>query len=162
MIKSTKESLTLHFDGACEPRNPGGVATGGWLIEDEVGEVLHEGSAVFCEGFGATNNIAEYHSLGHGLRWLSDQVELTFPRRVVIRGDSQLVINQIIGAWRCNKPHLEKLRDRCRQLINAIEDRGAEVTLEWVPREDNELADMLSRQAYEKHTGKPFPVRRKR
>lgn len=42
-------TIELQFDGACEPKNPGGVATYGWLIcTPEC--VLQHGSGVVCEG----------------------------------------------------------------------------------------------------------------
>lgn len=144
-----------YFDGACEPKNPGGVASYGWFVEDEHGRVIATDYGIAHDGGElATNNVAEYVALGWALRWLSENAK---GETICIRGDSQLVVRQVNGEWKCNKPHLEKLRDRCRELIEAI----GGVKLEWIPREENESADQLSRAAYEKHTGKPFPQRRK-
>jgi ribonuclease HI len=152
-----RPELQLFFDGACEPVNPGGVATYGWIILDR-GEVLADGCGVHCEGPRATNNVAEYVALGFGLRRLQD---LGWGGRLSVYGDSQLVIKQLAGEWACNKPHLRKLRDRCLDILHGI-CPGKSYTLTWVPREENAAADALSRRAYEKHTGKPFHERRAR
>ena len=49
--------LTLHFDGACEPVNPGGIATYGWVLA-VAGVSAATGHGVAAEGPGATNNLA--------------------------------------------------------------------------------------------------------
>lgn len=150
--------LVLHFDGACEPRNPGGVATYGWVITLPDDSVFANDCGVLCSGGpNATNNRAEYAALGFALRYLFDEIDQVDNLRIF--GDSQLVIEQINGNWRCNAPHLVKMRDRCRQLLAALECR---YTLDWIPRELNEAADALSRKAYEKATGRKFPERRRK
>ena len=152
----------LNFDGACEPKNPGGVATAGWILLGPDGEEIHSGSDVICEGLGATNNVAEYNALIKSLTWVERNIgELTSRgiEHLSVAGDSMLVVNQVLDKWRCNKLHLEKLRDHCRSLLDSLRNKGLTVKLEWVPRNMNELADELSRTAYEGHTGRPFPVR---
>ena len=164
--------LTLYFDGSCEPINPGGVATWGWvLFKTPLGGPLATNRGMAMQGKGATNNIAEYHALGHGLRWLldhpahlNDVINRDLREELVIRGDSKLVIHQIMpsdmpGSWKCNAPHLLKLRDRCRELIGLLK---VDVKLEWVPREENSLADAQSQMAYTEATGKPYPIRNRR
>lgn len=150
--------LTIHFDGACEPTNPGGVATCGWIIRDANGAAINTGSKFVCRGLGATNNVAEYCALGFALNWLAS-VKTALPAEchLDIHGDSKLVICQVKGEWACNRDHLRKLRDRCRELLAQFKTH----TLEWIPREANGTADALSRQAYEEHTGKKFPERRR-
>ena len=154
---NTHKELHLYFDGLCEPRNPGGVAAGGWYITTPDGEIIYEDCRVFCEGPTATNNVAEYGALKAGLELLcqySDACETAW-----IHGDSQLVIYQVDGTWRCNKPHLEQFRDECRRNIKHLTTCGMKVGLKWVPRGENELADELSRKAYEQHTGRKCPTR---
>ena len=154
----------LNFDGSTEPRNPGGYATGGWVLKINgglgggFGWLEASDSLFFCRGKGATNNVAEWSALGYGLRWLLDnKPPMT---SLIIRGDSQLVIYQLTGEWQCNAPHLIKLRDRCREILAQLaEQTGVAWTAEWVPREQNEEADALSRAAYERETGKIYPTR---
>ncbi len=162
-LVSASNIARIEFDGSCEAKNPGGVATGGWrlLIGDTL---IHERGEFFMEGPQATNNVAEYYALGRALASLVQNLDYPKKLGVVnlqIVGDSQLVVYQIDGTWKCNKPHLEQLRDRCRELIAAIESEGIKVTLAWIPRERNEAADRLSQQAYVTHTGKPYPVRKR-
>lgn len=143
----------LWFDGAAEP-NPG-LATYGFVIrEDDTpvkGRFIHAGSGVV--GPKTTNNVAEYYGLGVGLRWLADNGRTELP--LLIRGDSKLVISQVAGEWECRSPHLIILRDRCLALLELF----AQKELVWIPRDQNEGADELSRSAWESKTGQPFPQR---
>jgi ribonuclease HI len=92
-------------------------------------------------GVGMTNNLSEFEALIQGLTWLRDAGH----RDVVVRGDSQLIVNQVNGTWACNAAHLRGLRDQARELVAAAGVRR----LEWVPREKNGRADGESRRAYE-------------
>lgn len=146
------DNLLLLFDGLCEPRNPGGFACYGWLIKS--------GDAVVASGHGlaarnSTNNFAEYAALGFGLRWLTDR---QWSGKLKIMGDSKLVVEQITQRWNCNKEHLQKLRARCWELLAIV----GEWEITWHPREQNEEADALSRQAYVEETGQQPPERTRR
>lgn len=158
--------LTLHFDGACEPVNPGGIATYGWVLA-VAGVSAATGHGVAAEGPGATNNLAEYYALGHGLRGVQEAVELwakvgADPQRLflTVSGDSQLVVKQVKGAYACRAANLIPLRDRCLSLVADLKTRLGGIEVVWVPREQNEAADALSRHAWQQYTGKPFPERR--
>lgn len=152
--------MTLWFDGACEPKNPGGVATCGWVIRDSNSELLASGKREVARGEGATNNVAEWTALGLGLRWMLDNHQVTSKCVLGIRGDSKLVVEQLNRNWKCNAPHLLKLRDRCLAILEELGPTSW--TAKWIPREENEEADLLSQQAYEEATGKAFPVRVRR
>jgi ribonuclease HI len=82
-------SIVVNCDGLCEPRNPGGIATFGWLARRD-GEVIGSGCGVVAKGPKATNNLAEYTAVIRALEWLLDE---GFAKEVVrLRSDSQLVI----------------------------------------------------------------------
>jgi ribonuclease HI len=134
-------ALVIHCDGACEPKNPGGCGTLGWVAYDA--GVIPTAEAYGYAALGITpqmsNNVAEYRAVISALEWALSQGHL----RVIIRTDSQLVVKQVNGEYRCNKPHLQELRDRARTLLSAVQGR-----IQWVPRESNEEADKLSRKAY--------------
>jgi len=132
-------NLVLYFDGLCEPHNPGGIATYGWQLLDDRGQVIEEGAGVEARGRGATNNVAEWSALEHGLR----AAAALRPERLEIRGDSKLVINQLTGSWRMHAAHLRPYLVRCLELL-----RGCNWQARWIPREQNEAADALSRAAY--------------
>lgn len=149
--------LQLWFDGACEPINPGGCATYGWVLKNESEHILAYGQGCIGIGDGMTNNVAEYTALIKGLEHLTT---LQWNGYLSIFGDSQLVIHQITGAWHCHKLHLRRLRDVCLQLLNrlVVDQRPK---LQWIPREENDEADALTRRAYEEQTKTPFPERQR-
>lgn len=128
--------LVAYFDGASQG-NPGQAGIGGLLMDTQTGKVLWEMSKSIGH---KTNNEAEYLALIEVLKHLAE----TSTRNVVIRGDSQLVINQINGDWRVKEQHLYPLCIQAQDLI--VE--SAPVRLEWVPREQNKQADRLSNQAF--------------
>lgn len=140
--------VILCFDGACEPRNPGGWATYGYVIRQN-GQVLTQGKGCVGHGCGMTNNVAEYAGLIAGLQQVLD---LNQAGPIEVRGDSQLVINQVSGRWACRAANLQPFRQQALDLARQIGD----VAWRWVPREQNTEADALSKQAYHearwKHT----------
>lgn len=149
-ITTDHQKVKLWFDGACEPRNPGGIATAGWITTRG-----GSGCKVVCIGKRATNNVAEWSALEAGLCELLDTSDGPFELEIL--GDSRLVIHQLTGHWGAHKEHLRKLRDRVRQLLT--HPKIVDWSAQWVPRDENREADRLSRQAYENFTGKPFPER---
>ena len=129
----------LYFDGACLPRNPGGVATFGWVLEWNGRKVRGEG----IETENGTNNVAEYAGLVHGLeKALEKGIE-----EIVVRGDSQLVIYQLRGIYGVSSERIRPYYERANQLLG----RFRKAHLEWIPREQNSEADELSTKAYVRH-----------
>lgn len=49
-----------------------------------------------------------------------------------IRSDSQLIINQINGLWKCESIHLKNLCEKAQTL-----KKGKNLTIEWIPRSMN-------------------------
>lgn len=136
---ASAQVATLHCDGLCEPRNPGGWACWGWLALDAAGQTVASNCGAIGNGAGMTNNLAEYTAAIQALKWASGAglVGLT------LRTDSALVVNQANGDWQCRAAHLWPLLAELRALMA---ETGAR--LEWVPREQNSQADALSRRAY--------------
>lgn len=133
------DPVVIYFDGACEPTNPGGFACWAWVALDRQGNEV--GCDYGCIGHGPamTNNLAEYTALTRALAWLDERDVMG----ITVRGDSQLVVNQVAGSWACNASHLRTLRDEARRIIARLN-----LKLEWIPRERNVRADGYSRQAY--------------
>jgi ribonuclease HI len=132
--------ITIYIDGLSEPKNPG-VGTYGYLIYDGE-EKLAEGDGL--AGYDVTNNFAEYTALVEALKRLK-ALHLKDP--VVIRSDSQLLVGQMAKGWGVKAGgYLAKLKE-ARDLLKGMSG----VTFEWIPREQNSEADLLSRIAYEKH-----------
>jgi ribonuclease HI len=73
-------------------------------------------------GSRVTNNEAEYDTLIAALeailKRLLDAGADPGSARLVIRGDSLLVINQVKGDWQCKEPRLRMRRDRVRELLH--------------------------------------------
>ena len=150
------DELSIWFDGSVEPTNPGGTGTCGWVIRNGHGDTLCAESCSLGSGPAMTNNVAEWTALGKALRWLLDNSFKGCTLRIF--GDSKLVIEQLNGTWRCNMPHLQKLKARCHEIISELRPAGWTAT--WIPREQNSEADALSQRAYEDSTGKKYPARR--
>lgn len=132
--------VVVQFDGACEPPGTGGIATYGFTIDGEGYAVEECGLAVRPGSPTATNNVAEYAGAIRALEWL---VARQYAGPVVVRGDSQLVVRQMTGEYQVRADHLRAYHERLAQLAAKFE----EVRFEWVPREENQRADALSKQA---------------
>lgn len=123
------------FDGSARP-NPGIMTIGGY-INDPSGKTIYSYSVNLGEG---TNNVAEYNSLKH----LLQECKLRGIKRIHIRGDSQLVINQSTGIWKCKDPLMKELCEEIRGLIKYVPG----CTLEWSPRAKNKQADKLAEMGH--------------
>ena len=134
--------ITVYFDGLCYPKNPGGVAAYGYLICRDK-EPIWKGFGAVGEGRGMTNNVAEYEGLLAAARWLNDE---EIDEKIQIRGDSELVIKQMRGEYRVSSATSKKYVPEIKRLL-----QGKDVSFSWVPREENEEADRLSRMGYEGH-----------
>lgn len=133
--------INLHFDGSCEPFNPGGRMGFGVHISTDTGEVIHTFGAQTDFDPTNSNNVAEYRSLTIGLKWLIENGYQDKPIRVF--GDSALVINQMNGTWRARggryySDYLE---------ATELQGRFTNITFNWVRREFNQVADNLSRMS---------------
>lgn len=133
--------ILVFCDGSCEPCNPGGYATWGWVAFQGGKEISH-GSGCIGHGAGMSNNVAEYAAMLEVLRRAAEK-----GISVSIHTDSQLVVNQVNGKWAVRAPHLQPLRSEASTLL-----RSTDSTLTWVPREENMRADALSKQAYREAT----------
>jgi ribonuclease HI len=135
---------TVHVDGLAMPRNPG-TGTYGFTIQVG-GKKVVEGEGL--AGYDVTNNYAEYTALVEALKKLK---ELRISGDVVVKSDSKLLVGQMSQGWKVKGGgYIEKLKE-ARELLKDFEL----VEFEWVPREENEEADLLSRVAYQKFKRRP-------
>lgn len=123
----------LYFDGASRG-NPGPAAIG-WVLVSGDGIVAESGERIGR----ATNNQAEYRALLAGLEAARDYGFDT----VEIRGDSELIVRQVTGAWNTNDPTLREHRVAVRELLTDFD----EWTITHVPRSVNDRADDLANEA---------------
>jgi ribonuclease HI len=126
------ECWTLYFDGSVMKTGAGA----GLLFISPLGE--HMRYAVRLH-FPASNNMAEYEALLCGLRIAIE----TGIKRLDVRGDSQLVIDQVMKNVSC---HDDKMEAYCNA-VQALEDKFYGIKLNHVPRRYNEEANELAKIA---------------
>lgn len=131
---------TLYFDGACEPKNPGGHATYGWCLYTEEKEICATGNGYICSGKGATNNLAEFTALAEALQYISDNSMVK--GSLICLGDSKLVTMTVSKKWKLKAPHLVIIRKRIWKLLAEMK---CDWSISWIPRHLNSVADELSK-----------------
>jgi ribonuclease HI len=137
MLPNMKDTLTVEFDGGSRG-NPGPAAIGVVIRASDATPLLTLGR---CIGR-ATNNAAEYQALITGLQ---EALKLG-ARRVLIRGDSELIVKQMRGEYRVKHPDLRRLYDEAQELIRQFEQARLEHNL----RHRNALADKLANLAMDR------------
>jgi ribonuclease HI len=134
------EKITVHFDGSCEPTNPGGNMGFGATIKNVSGH-LHRQNEFISASPKNSNNVAEYLAVCIGLQWLVDN---GFEHHEIeICGDSMLVINQLAGTWRVKGGLYYDAYKRAETL----RDKFTNISFKWIPRDQNAEADQLSRSS---------------
>jgi hypothetical protein len=87
--------------------------------------------------FRASNNVAEYEALVHGLK-LAKEIGI---RRILHFGDSDLVVHQVLGEWDAKDANMVSYRFYIQQLCGFF--KGCE--FHHIPRANNSEADRLSK-----------------
>jgi ribonuclease HI len=128
----------VHFDGACQPPTGPGIAAYGFTIDGPGLDVEDRGLATPPFSEHSTNNVAEYAGAIAALEWL---LRNDYRGRVVVFGDSELVIRQMTGEYEVRAEHLKAYHDRLAQLASQF----SSIEWRWVPREQNTRADRLSK-----------------
>jgi probable phosphoglycerate mutase len=132
--------IIANVDGGARG-NPGSAGYGA-IIKDQSGQILAE----LYAGIGInTNNVAEYRGLIAALEWALQHGH----RRLHIRSDSQLIVQQMLGAYKVKHPGLIPLYQQACRLASQI----GHVTYEHVRREQNTEADRLSNLGMDQNRG---------
>lgn len=134
--------IDVYFDGACGPINPGGITSCGVVIKID-GEIVEKMSHRFYppDGMTTTNNVAEYAALKSAFDYLIHN-EL-YANGIIVHGDSNLVIQQMSGKWGIKSGDYKPIAIECLTMLW----RFANIQFKWIPREENTLADELSKKA---------------
>jgi ribonuclease HI len=130
----------MYFDGSLMKTRAGA----GLLFISLLGKHVRY---VLCLHFPVSNNVAEYEALVNGLHIT---VELGV-RRLDARGDSQLVIYQVMKNSHCHDQKMEAYCDEVRRL----EDKFHRLELNHVARRYNETTDELAKIASGRTTVPP-------
>ena len=138
------DSIIAYIDGGARG-NPG-PAGYGVRIEQPDGTLIEE----FCEAIGtATNNVAEYRGLIAALEWARQHGH----KRLHVRSDSLLLVQQMLGRFKVKHPGLQPLYAKARLLAHEI----GRVTFEHVGRAKNAHADRLANAAMDDAAGEAKP-----
>ena len=142
------DAVVVEADGGSRG-NPGPAGYGAVVFDTVTRAVLAERSEALGD---TTNNVAEYRGLIAGLTAARE----LGARRVAVRMDSKLVIEQMKGTWQVRH---EGLRPLAREAV-ALRQAFDEVSFQWIPREQNKHADRLANEAMDRAAGKPIKAAR--
>ncbi len=131
------ETLTLQFDGGSRG-NPGPAGIGVVVAAADGTPLITLGRFIGR----ATNNVAEYRALITAM----EEAKKLGAKRVLIRGDSELIIKQMRGEYRVKNPDMKIMYDQARALIVQFE----KATIEHNLRHKNEMADTLANLAMDR------------
>ena len=133
------ETLTLQFDGGSRG-NPGPAGIGVVVSAEDGTPLVALGRFIGR----ATNNVAEYRALITAL----EQAKILGATKIIIRGDSELVIKQMRGEYKVKHPDMKVLHAEASTLVRGF----AEAKIEHNYRHKNELADKLANLAMDRKT----------
>nr|XP_027090348.1 uncharacterized protein LOC113711380 [Coffea arabica] len=119
----------MYFDGAAHRH---GAGAGIVFVTPDGGILLYS----FTLSHHCSNNVAEYQALILGLEIAVDMEQLD----IQIYGDSQLVVNQLLGSYEVKKSELIPYHKYATQLMRRL--GGA--SIKHVPRRENKQADALA------------------
>src|SRR3989337_1404849 len=131
--KEASKEWLMYFDGAFSLQGAGA----GVLLVAPTGEHLKYVVRMLFPKEQVTNNTAEYEGLLAGLRIAAD----LGIKKLIVKGDSQLVVRQVNKSYQC--PLMEAYVDEVRKL----EERFDGLQMEHIPRAENDVADSLSKRA---------------
>lgn len=131
---------TMHIDGASRG-NPGPAAFAFVIARPGLPPVEE------AQTLGSTtNNVAEYTALVRGLEAAAD----LGLKRLAVFSDSELMVNQMNGAYRVKHPDLLPLYQEARELVKEFDS----VAISHVRREQNKRADALCNEVLDGQHGK--------
>ncbi|SRR5262249_28007676 len=125
-------SLIAHVDGGSHGSpGPSGI---GLVIKKPDGELIRIAKWIGHHD----NNVAEYAALLEALQYAHDLKATALH----VFSDSEIVVKQMTGEYRCRSPRLYSLHWMCRKLA-----RSLDFTIAYVPRESNLEANRLANHA---------------
>lgn len=132
IITNDNRTYSVWTDGSCYP-NPGPMGAG-IFIECPDKTVITKSLTL---GHG-TNNIAEFLAVIAAIKMLN---RIGGVNDVRFFADSNLVVSTMMKGWKLRQPKLIILADMIRTELKAFR----RYSFKWIPREENERADALSR-----------------
>ena len=165
---TTGRSYRCYFDGAISV-NPGGAIGAGVYIEEDRNlvnisslaknhqacvyiEEDRKGDAIFSRVYEPphpdnTCNVGEYIAFMRVLELMTDKRDC----KIEIFGDSKLVVNQMTGYWDIKEGFYKCYAEKSSRLLKDIR-RNNKVSIRWIRREFNTIADEQSKNAIKEQT----------
>lgn len=153
--------INIWIDGACGPVNPRGHMGVGVYVETPTSK--HEISEFIEEGPDNTNNVAEYLGAISAFKLILEKKEEFKGHQIFIFSDSLMLVNQLSGKWKNLRTtiNFKKKNPRpvgkyipyaleAKDLLIKIKLHFRNISIEWIPREENFKADILSKQGFAK------------
>lgn len=128
----------IYFDGATEPRNPGGAMGYGIVVKQDH-QTVYVNSWFVKDNPKNTNNIAEYLAFIEALNYLKQT-----GGRARIYGDSMMVVKQMNKDWGIKNGMYTPYAHKAAKLLKEVSDQV--VSINWIPREENYEADAASKE----------------
>jgi ribonuclease HI len=129
VVEETEGIWTLEFDGSHSSSGSGA----GVVLTAPSGEVFyHSYRLEFC----CTNNVVDYEALIRGLNLVIDKGVTILE----VKGDSDLIVSQVLMRFSTKNEKLTKYRDVAQTLSKSFR----KVPIEAVPQEENHMVDPLA------------------
>lgn len=141
------KKIQAFCDSLCEP-NPGDMHVGCWAKTEENTVLFTKWKKI---GFGTCNE-AEYHALFTVVALLEEEFKGNWPE-VIVHSDSQLMTKQVNEVWKTTKLEMIAL---CQKAIELKTKYGFK--LQWIPRENNSVADALAQEQRLKGSGRRYTM----
>jgi probable phosphoglycerate mutase len=122
----------MAFDGTVNSQGAGA----GFILTSPSGDQFNHAIHL---NFRATNNTAEYEGLLAGIR----AAAALDAKRLIVKGDSELVANQVHKEYKCSNPEFAKYLAK----VQKLERRFDGIKVRHVNRKDNGEPDDLTRRA---------------
>ena len=140
MIRRDRSVWQIYTDGAIRPKQgKSGLAA---IIRDEKGEVRYLWRAWAGK---LTCNEAEYAAAIFAFENLLKLSAFRRPASLIVYSDSRVMVDQMSGLATARAEGLRLARNRLRHLIANFNS----VSFQYIPREQNRLADALAFEAVE-------------
>ncbi|KAK3277851.1 hypothetical protein CYMTET_14170 [Cymbomonas tetramitiformis] len=140
-VPAARDCHLMMFDGGARP-NPGPAAGAAVLFSPLSRDEVAHAAAFIPKG---TNNVGEYTGLVEGLRLAREMGIMN----LVVEGDAQLVIRQLLGTYKVRDSLLQQYYGDVQRELQQF----AYVGVRHVPREQNARADELSTAAIKLKSG---------
>jgi ribonuclease HI len=132
-------NYSIYFDGASR-NNPGLCSSSGIIYDYKKNLLFKKVTKYECN----TNNFAEYNGLINGLELaIENKLEND---KIIVYGDSLLVINQVNNIWKCRADNLKLLHKQAKNLVKNFKD----IQFVHIPRENNKVADKFCNEILDK------------